>query len=242
MTLVKTGMFVAKLVLVEIYQVTFSCTSAKCGKSARKFPDEKSHKKLITAGYSRFAYLNHPLASNNRIGFACKIITLFFLTSATMMWNLWDDVRAHNRELASSVEAPCFLFMRAQVDKTRLELDDLPLHFQFREKDIGTTLEQEPVRPVVSNFAKNLVCFNDIYSFEKITPYLRIQEGGHTGGRMLSSVPLVQALAKVGPEFAKRILWTMCREWERETTIDELPKLSISTHPLLWKLFMEIEY
>ncbi|KAI1434150.1 Aristolochene synthase [Xylaria sp. CBS 124048] len=226
-----------------------------------KFPDEKSRQKFIAADYSRFACLNYPLTSDSRIGFACRIITLLFLTddeidhmpieiaeeynerliliarglerpdptipAEWMMWDLWEDMRAHNKELAHSVEAPCFLFMRAQVDKTRLELDDLSLYFQFREKDIGTALvcaimtfgmgiilteeEQALARPVVSNFAKNLLCFNDIYSYEK---ELRVQEGGHTGGQILSAVPIVEALAKVGPESAKRILWTMCREWE----------------------------
>lgn len=76
---------------------------------------------------------------------------------------------------------------------------------------ILTEEEKELVRPVVSNFAKNLLCFNDIYSYEK---ELRVQEGGHTGGQILSAVPIVEALANVGPESAKRILWTMCREWE----------------------------
>ena len=71
---------------------------------------------------------------------------------------------------------------------------------------ILTEEEKELVRPVVSNFAKNL-----IYSYEK---ELRVQEGGHTGGQILSAVPIVEALANVGPESAKRILWTMCREWE----------------------------
>jgi aristolochene synthase len=75
-----------------------------------------------------------------------------------------------------------------------------------------TDEEQEIVRPVVSNFAKNLLCFNDIYSYEK---ELRVQEeSGQTGGKIVSAVPIMATLAEVGPESSKRILWTMCREWE----------------------------
>lgn len=44
------------------------------------FANDKSRKKFIAADYSRFACLNYPLSLNDRIGFACRIITLLFLT------------------------------------------------------------------------------------------------------------------------------------------------------------------
>ncbi|KAI1499290.1 Aristolochene synthase [Biscogniauxia marginata] len=226
-----------------------------------KFPDEKSRRKFLAADYSRFACLNYPLSLDDRIGFACRIITLLFLTddeidympladaeaynekliliarglqkpdrtvpSEWMMWDLWEDMRAHDAELAYTVEAPCFLFMRAQVDKTRLDTGGLSGYFEFREKDIGTALvcaimtfcmglhmsdeEMRLARPIVSNFAKNLLCFNDIYSYEK---ELRVQDEGSEGGIVVSAVPMVADLAQVSVESAKRILWTMCREWE----------------------------
>ncbi|KFA76884.1 hypothetical protein S40288_09299 [Stachybotrys chartarum IBT 40288] len=226
------------------------------------FPDQKSRKKFISADFSRFACLNYPLALDDRISFACRIITLLFLTddeidymsledaeaynenliliarglkqpdrtipAEWMMWDLWEDIRGHDEKLARTVEDPCFLFMRAQVDKTRLSPGSLDNYFEFREKDIGTALvcaimtfsmglhmtdtELQLAQPVVSNFAKNLLCFNDIYSYEK---ELRVQaEGKQEGGVIVSAVPMVAALAKVGTESAKRILWTMCREWE----------------------------
>lgn len=55
-----------------------------------------------------------------------------------MMWDLWEDMRAHDKEGAFLVEAPCFLFMRAQVDHMRLNPGGLSGYFEFREKDIGT--------------------------------------------------------------------------------------------------------
>ncbi|KAI0966357.1 Aristolochene synthase, partial [Xylaria arbuscula] len=226
------------------------------------FRNDKSRKKFIAADYPRFVCLSYPLSSDDRIGFACRIITILFLIddeidhmpievaeeynerliliaqgiqrpdltipAEWMMWDLWEDMRKHHGELTKTIEDPCFLFMRAQVDKTRLNLDDLSLYFQFREKDIGTALvcavmtfgmgmkltdnEQELVGPAVSNLGKHLFCVNDIYSYEK---EVRVQgESGQTGGQVVSAVPIVAAVAKVGPESAKRILWTMCREWE----------------------------
>ncbi|KAI5920659.1 Aristolochene synthase [Camillea tinctor] len=226
------------------------------------FPNEESRRKFLAADYSRFACLNYPLSLDDRIGFACRIITLLFLTddeidlmslkdaeaynerliliargiqkpdrsipAEWIMWDLWEDMRAHDAELAYTVEGPCFLFMRAQVDKTRLHTGNLADYFEFREKDIGTALVcaimtfcmglhisdegLQLVRPVISNFAKNLLCFNDIYSYEK---ELRVQdEGQQEGGIVVSAVPIVAELAQVDTESAKRILWTMCREWE----------------------------
>ncbi|KAI0141748.1 Aristolochene synthase [Xylariaceae sp. FL1272] len=226
------------------------------------FPDQKSRQKFLAADYSRFACLNYPLTKDDKIRFACRIITLLFLTddeidhmsiedaevynerliliarglqrpdplipAEWMMWDLWEEMRAHDEELTATVEEPCFLFMRAQVDKTRLNPGNLAKYFEFREKDIGTALvcaimtfgmgirltdeELELTRPVVSNFAKNLLCFNDIYSYEK---ELRVErESKLSGGTVVSAVPIIAGLAQVGPESAKRILWTMCREWE----------------------------
>ncbi|KAI1274952.1 Aristolochene synthase [Xylaria sp. FL0933] len=244
-----------------------------------KFRDEKSRRKFLTADYSRFACLNYPLTSNDRIGFACRIITLLFLVddeidfmpieegkeynerliliaqgmkrpnpaipAEWMMWDLWEDMRNHDEELAKTVQAPCFLFMRAQVDKIRLNQSDLSLYFEFRQDDIGTDLvcaimtfgmgmtltdeEQEIVSPIVTNFSKHIICVNDIYSYER---ELRVQEeSGQTGGKIVSSVPIVASLLKVGPESAKRVLWTMCREWEISHRL--LAERVLNAHPSL---------
>ncbi|RYP63293.1 hypothetical protein DL769_007005 [Monosporascus sp. CRB-8-3] len=206
------------------------------------FPDEKSRKKFLAADYSRIITL---------LFLTDDVIDLMSLEDATtynerlisiarglqepdrsipaewMMWDLWEEMRAHDKDDTYKIEGPCFVFMRAQIDKTRLDPGGLAGYWEFREKDIGTALvcaimtfgmglqmtdeEMRLAQPVVSNFAKNLLCFNDIYSYEK---EIRIQEECGETGIIVSAVPMVAELAKVGPESAKRILWAMCREWE----------------------------
>lgn len=100
--------------------------------------------------------------------------------------------------------------------------------------------ELQLAKPVVSNFAKNLLCFNDIYSYEK---ELRVQdEGKKEGGIIVSAVPMVASLAQVGTQSAKRILWTMCREWEYNH--HQLVKEILKKHPssTLEAYFRGIEY
>lgn len=53
------------------------------------------------------------------------------------MYDLWESMRAHDRELANEVLEPTFLFMRAQTDKIRLEISELGEYLEYREKDVG---------------------------------------------------------------------------------------------------------
>ena len=52
-------------------------------------------------------------------------------------YDLWESMRAHDRELANQVLEPTFLFMRAQTDKIRLEIAQLGEYLEYREKDVG---------------------------------------------------------------------------------------------------------
>lgn len=54
-----------------------------------------------------------------------------------MMYDIWDSMRAFDRELADEVLEPAFVFMRAQVDKQRLKPMDLQTYFMYREQDVG---------------------------------------------------------------------------------------------------------
>lgn len=57
-----------------------------------------------------------------------------------MMYDIWESMRAHDRELADEVLEPAFVFMRAQVDKQRLKTMDLRTYFEYREQDVGKAL------------------------------------------------------------------------------------------------------
>lgn len=66
-------------------------------------------------------------------------------------------------------------------------------------------------RPVEENASRSISVVNDICSYEK---EVRVAARGHEGGALCSSVPIMQTIAGVDVDGAKRILWTMCREWE----------------------------
>lgn len=71
--------------------------------------------------------------------------------------------------------------------------------------------EHELARPVEENCSKSISVVNDICSYEK---EVRVAARGHEGGALCSSVPIMANIADVDIESAKRILWSMCREWE----------------------------
>lgn len=54
-----------------------------------------------------------------------------------IMYDLWEDMRAHDRALADDILEPCFDFMRAQTDPERLKYMDLKDYLKYREADVG---------------------------------------------------------------------------------------------------------
>lgn len=54
-----------------------------------------------------------------------------------ILYDLWEDMRAHDRPLADDILEPCFNFMRAQTDPERLEDMDLRAYMRYRERDVG---------------------------------------------------------------------------------------------------------
>lgn len=47
------------------------------------FPNEKARKKFVAAGFSRVTCLYFPLARDDRIASACKLLTILFLIDGT---------------------------------------------------------------------------------------------------------------------------------------------------------------
>lgn len=52
-------------------------------------------------------------------------------------YDLWESMRAHDKELADAVLEPTFTFMRAQTDRTRTSITELGQYLEYREKDVG---------------------------------------------------------------------------------------------------------
>ena len=78
---------------------------------------------------------------------------------------------------------------------------------------LAMTPEQlEAVKEVDENCAKHISVINDIFSWEK--EWLASQTGHREGSALCSSVQVLADEAHVSTEASKRVLFTMCREWE----------------------------
>ncbi|KAF2753075.1 Aristolochene synthase in complex with 12,13 Difluorofarnesyl diphosphate [Pseudovirgaria hyperparasitica] len=66
------------------------------------FPTEKSRKKFVAAGFSRVTCLYFPLALDDRIHFACRLLTILFLTDVDLLeFMSFDEGSAYNENLIS---------------------------------------------------------------------------------------------------------------------------------------------
>ncbi|KAI1356556.1 Aristolochene synthase from penicillium Roqueforti [Xylaria sp. FL0043] len=223
------------------------------------FPSEKARRKFVVAGFSRVTCMYYPMAEQDRIGFACKLLTVLFLIddlledmsfedgeaynaalmpimtgekkpnrdipAESIMWDLWEDMRACDLDLANEILEPTFVFMRAQTDRQRKNVKGLGAYLLYRERDVGKALlsalmrfsmslrltpeELELVKPVDENY---ISIINDIFSWEK---ELEQSYSGHEEGSVLcSSVQVLADEANLTIEASKRVLFSMAREWE----------------------------
>ncbi|KAK2053026.1 Aristolochene synthase in complex with 12,13 Difluorofarnesyl diphosphate [Colletotrichum caudatum] len=147
-----------------------------------------------------------------------------------IMYDLWDAMRSHDKQLADDVLEPTFTFMRAQTDKARLSVRGMGPYLIYREKDVGkallcslmrfsmglrlTSQELASVQPIEQNVAKHLSVLNDILSWDK--ELLAAQTGHPEGSALCSAVQVLADETSLTYAAAKRVLWVMCREWEYE--------------------------
>lgn len=54
-----------------------------------------------------------------------------------MMYDLWEEMRSLDQQLANEVVEPVFLFMRAQTAKERLSMHGLHQYLRYRQADVG---------------------------------------------------------------------------------------------------------
>ncbi|KAI7774918.1 hypothetical protein LA080_007656 [Diaporthe eres] len=134
-------------------------------------------------------------------------------------YDLWNEMRICDKALADEILEPVFTFMRAQTDKSRLDIKELGEYFKYRERDVGKAMnlhvtpeELQSIKDIEMNCSKHISVVNDIYSWEK---ELKASQTGHKEGSALcSSVSVLSAEANLEYSASKRVLWAMCREWE----------------------------
>ena len=54
-----------------------------------------------------------------------------------IMYDLWEDMRRCDHELAVSILEPVFRFMRAQTSSERLSVSGLGRYLDYRQHDVG---------------------------------------------------------------------------------------------------------
>ncbi|KFA81813.1 hypothetical protein S40288_09724 [Stachybotrys chartarum IBT 40288] len=226
------------------------------------FPSFKAVRTFLDAKFSEVTCLYFPLALDDRIHFACRLLTVLFLIDDVLehmsfadgeaynnrlipisrgdvlpdrtkpeefiLYDLWESMRACDKELADEVLEPTFVFMRAQTDRARLTIQELGHYLEYREKDVGKALlsalmrfsmglrlsadELQGMKELEANCAKQLSVVNDIYSYDKEEEASRT---GHAEGAFLcSAVKVLAEETKLGIPATKRVLWSMTREWE----------------------------
>ncbi|KAI0893383.1 Aristolochene synthase in complex with 12,13-Difluorofarnesyl diphosphate [Annulohypoxylon nitens] len=231
------------------------------------FPDAKARKKFVAAGFSRVTCLYFPKALDDRIHYACRLLTLLFLIDDILehmsledgrayndklmplfrgtvlpdrnvpvewiSYDLWESMRAQDKEMADEIMEPVFTFMRAQTDPARLTEMGLGQYLEYREADVGKALlaalmrfsmalqvpasDLDMVRPVDRNCSKHLSIINDIWSYEK--EVLAAQTLHEEGGILCTAVAVMAKEAEISTDAAKRVLYHLCREWEYEHQI-----------------------
>lgn len=102
--------------------------------------------------------------------------------------------------------------------------------------------ELQSVEAIEMNCSKHISVVNDIYSWEK---EVKASQTGHKEGSALcSSVSVLSSEANLNYAASKRVLWSMCREWEifhEELVAKRLSLLEPCSHNL--QAFMKgLEY
>ncbi|KAF1993247.1 Aristolochene synthase in complex with 12,13 Difluorofarnesyl diphosphate [Amniculicola lignicola CBS 123094] len=257
------------------------------------FTSARDKKKFVNAGFSRVTCLYFPEALDDRIHFACRLLTVLFLVDDLLedmsfdegsaynehlipisrgdvlpnrsipveyiLYDLWESMRAHDRELADEILEPVFLFMRAQTDKTRVGMKTLGNYLLYRERDVGKALltalmrfsmglhmtekELDYCREVDLNCSRHISVVNDIWSWEK--ELLAAKTGHVEGSALCSSVQVIADECQISILASKRVLYAMCREWElchNEIVARKLLDVSVESRETLKRFTKGLEY
>ncbi|KAI2616494.1 aristolochene synthase [Hypoxylon sp. NC1633] len=176
-----------------------------------------------------------------------------------MFYDMWVNMRAHDKELADKILEPVFTFMRAQTDRARKDIRELGQYLEYREKDVGKALlsalmrfvmelrltpsELQMMEPVERNCSKHISVVNDIYSWEK--ELLQSQKNAEEGSLLCSAVKVLAESTSLDVQASCACLWTMVREWEKrhELLCSEayLPSSSCSEAVLLYLKGLEYQ-
>lgn len=98
------------------------------------------------------------------------------------------------------------------------------MQLKLTDEDIASVL------PIEQNYAKHLSVVNDILSWDK--EYIQFQEGHPEGSAICSAVQVLATEASLSYSACKRVLWVLCREWEKEHETLVAKRLLSDTEPV----------
>ncbi|KAH8655284.1 Aristolochene synthase in complex with 12,13 Difluorofarnesyl diphosphate [Xylariales sp. PMI_506] len=159
-----------------------------------------------------------------------------------MIYDLWEDLRRCDKELADDILEPAFEFLRAATDPVRSRLSTLGAYLEYRKRDSGHALasavmrfgmdirftdkEKLAVKCIDDLCAKEFAVVNDIWSFQK--EVVKSKECREEGSVLCSSVSIMQSETGLSLAATKQVLYLICREWEIEH--DEAAKTLIAQY------------
>ncbi|RDW70664.1 putative aristolochene synthase protein [Aspergillus mulundensis] len=203
-----------------------------------RFPNARAKQRFLAAGFSSVVCLYFPLAKNNRIHFACRLLTIFFSVDDFLEEMSFSEGEAYNKKLmrlAAGTTLPDrtvpaeFIFhklwegMRARDEELADKILEPMFTFmraqtdQVRREivDLRQYLEyreKDVGKSLLSTLMRQVAIVNDICSWEK---ELRSSRALHQEGAVLcSAVKVLADTTQLGIDASKRVLWAMVREWE----------------------------
>ncbi|KAI0490081.1 Aristolochene synthase [Xylaria cf. heliscus] len=145
-----------------------------------------------------------------------------------ILYDIWESMRAHDKELTEDLIESVVIYLRATTDKIRLDIEGIGPYLKFRERDVGKHIlcsglrfvadlhlspeQLKPVAEIEQNFSNHITIINDIYSFHKECQ--KAQTGHVEGATLCSAVQVLHQEANLSYQATKKVLLAICREWE----------------------------
>ncbi|KAI8627396.1 Aristolochene synthase in complex with 12,13 Difluorofarnesyl diphosphate [Xylariaceae sp. FL1651] len=145
-------------------------------------------------------------------------------------YDLWEELRACDVELANQMLEPIYAFMASQTDPRRLVGMGFSEYLEYREIEVGKGVLSALIRFTCGlhlsaedlaiadeadrNCGRHMAVINDIWSYEK---EVHASQSLHKeGGILCNAVAILAGDTKISTDSAKRVLYQLAREMEIE--------------------------
>ncbi|KAI0146376.1 Aristolochene synthase in complex with 12,13 Difluorofarnesyl diphosphate [Xylariaceae sp. FL1272] len=171
-------------------------------------------------------------------------------------YDLWQDLRKCDKQLADEMLEPVWMFMGSQTDLRRLTKMSFGEYLEYRETDVGKGVLSALIRftgaihlspedlaiadRVDRNCGRHMAVVNDIWSYEKEVHAAKTLH--EEGGVLCTAVAILANETSISVDSAKRVLYQLCREWEieQESLVEEA--LAQKDTPEFREYLKRIEY